>query len=97
MKVYDNEDTGEEKDLFSELIQDTDSSYDEPGKRRKLTLTLNVDKILLFVLTCAIIFAVVFSYGIETGKKIKNGQDGVTASAVDGKKADNRSPDRPAS
>ncbi|MBN1493959.1 MAG: SPOR domain-containing protein [Candidatus Omnitrophica bacterium] len=77
MKVYDNEDTGEQKDLFSELIQDASASpYDEPPKRNKLTLTLNVDKILLFVLTCAIIFAVVFSYGIETGKKIKIDDEG---------------------
>jgi cell division septation protein DedD len=74
MKLHhDNEETGEQKDLFSELIQDTSSpSYDEGQKPGKLTLTLNVDKVLLFILTCAIIFAVVFSYGIETGKKLQN-------------------------
>jgi cell division septation protein DedD len=74
MKLHhDHEETGEQKDLFSELIQDTSSpSYDEGQKPGKLTLTLNVDKVLLFILTCAIIFAVVFSYGIETGKKLQN-------------------------
>ncbi|MFC1809442.1 SPOR domain-containing protein [Candidatus Omnitrophota bacterium] len=91
MKVYENEETGEQKDLFSELIQDTTNpSATENDKGRKLTLTLNVDKVLLFILTCAIVFAVVFSYGIETGKKIKNGNDGGQLSQADVEMPENK-------
>lgn len=73
--VFNNksDDSSEQKDFFSELIQNTDgspASSSPHAEKRPFTITINMDKVLVFVLTCAIVFAVVFFYGIETGKRI---------------------------
>lgn len=70
------DDDNNQQDLFSELIHNASYAGENiKGRRRHMTVTLSFDKVLLFVILCAIVFAVVFSYGVERGIKMHEGQE----------------------
>ena len=69
----------DQQDLFSELIQNSESKQfaRTAGEAKPpVTLSINLDKIIVFVLMFMMMFAVVFFCGIEAGKKMTRDHGG---------------------